>query len=248
MGTASTMNAVAEALGMSLARLRGDPRAVSRARADGLSHRPADRGDGLRRPAPVDDPDARGVPQRHRDRSACGGSSNAQPHIAAMARHAGVELAPEEWQQHGYDLPLLVNMQPAGKYLGERFHRAGGVPAVDGELLQAGRLDGELLTVHRANAWPRISQGREATGSRDDPAFAIPLKERAGFLRPAGQSVRLRDPEDLGDLGRVPRALSFAAGAGGVFEGAGHRVRRIGRLSPPHQRPGARASTRTASW
>src|SRR4029079_7304208 len=61
--------------------------------------------------------------------TAIGGSTNAQPHIMAMARHAGVEISTSDWT-HGYDIPLLVNMQPAGKYLGERFHRAGGVPAV----------------------------------------------------------------------------------------------------------------------
>ena len=79
--------------------------------------------------------------------SAIGGSTNAQPHIMAMARHAGVELHAADWTEHGYDLPLLVNMQPAGKYLGERFHRAGGVPAVMAELAEAGRLDAGCLTV-----------------------------------------------------------------------------------------------------
>src|SRR3546814_10552340 len=63
-----------------------------------------------------------------------------------MARHAGVELEPDVWQDHGYDLPLLVNMQPAGKYLGERFHRAGGVPAAMWELMQAGKLEGGAAT------------------------------------------------------------------------------------------------------
>src|SRR6185295_1148409 len=74
--------------------------------------------------------------------SAIGGSSNAQPHIVAMARHAGVEISHDDWMAHGYDVPLIVNMQPAGQYLGERFHRAGGVPAVMWELLQAGQLGG----------------------------------------------------------------------------------------------------------
>ena len=70
--------------------------------------------------------------------TAIGGSSNAQPHIVAIARHAGIELDRQDWMAHGYDLPLLVNMQPAGIYLSERFHRAGGVPAVLWELLKAG--------------------------------------------------------------------------------------------------------------
>src|SRR6185295_1343683 len=82
--------------------------------------------------------------------TAIGGSSNAQPHIVAMARHAGVTITPDDWMG-AYDLPLLVNMQPAGKYLGERFHRAGGVPAVLFELLRAGKLRGDCLTVTGKN-------------------------------------------------------------------------------------------------
>src|ERR1044071_4026334 len=78
--------------------------------------------------------------------AAIGGSTNAQPHIVAMARHAGVEIGTQDWMEQGYDVPLLVNMQPAGKFLSERFHHAGGVPAVMWELLQAGKLDGNALT------------------------------------------------------------------------------------------------------
>ena len=62
--------------------------------------------------------------------SAIGGSTNATIHINAIVRHVGVPLAIEEWETIGHHIPLLVNMQPAGKYLGEEFHRAGGVPAV----------------------------------------------------------------------------------------------------------------------
>ena len=89
--------------------------------------------------------------------SAIGGSSNAQPHMMAMARHAGVDLRPEDWMAHGYDIPLLVNMQPAGDHLSERFHRAGGVPAVMWELLQAGRLDGDCSHRHRPHDGARTS-------------------------------------------------------------------------------------------
>ena len=78
--------------------------------------------------------------------TAIGGSTNAQPHVVAMARHAGVRVTPEDWGS-GYDVPLLVDMQPAGSYLGERFHRAGGVPAVLSELLGAGKLYGGAFTV-----------------------------------------------------------------------------------------------------
>src|SRR3712207_3567198 len=113
--------------------------------------------------------------------AAIGGSSNAQPHIVAMARHAGVEIRPEDWMAHGYDLPLLVNMQPAGKYLSERFHRAGGVPAVMWELLQAGKLNGATMTVTGRTLAENL-EGREATDREVIFPFAAPLRERAGFL------------------------------------------------------------------
>src|SRR3712207_8144670 len=92
--------------------------------------------------------------------TAIGGSTNAQPHIMAMARHAGVELDPSDWE-HGYDAPLLVNMQPAGEYLGERFHRAGGVPAVLHELLRAGRIDGGVMTATGRTLAENV-EGRES--------------------------------------------------------------------------------------
>ena len=69
--------------------------------------------------------------------SAIGGSTNAPIHINALARHIGVELSIDDWQKFGHDIPLLVNMQPAGFYLGEEYHRAGGVPAVVRELMRA---------------------------------------------------------------------------------------------------------------
>src|ERR1700745_325798 len=80
--------------------------------------------------------------------SAIGGSTNAPLHINALARHVGVELTIDDWQTHGHDVPLLVNMQPAGFYLGEEFHRAGGVPAVVRELMKAKRLHADDVTVN----------------------------------------------------------------------------------------------------
>jgi dihydroxyacid dehydratase/phosphogluconate dehydratase len=112
--------------------------------------------------------------------TAIGGSTNAQPHIMAMARHAGVDLEPADWNI-GYDVPLLVNMQPAGKYLGERFHRAGGVPAVLNELLHAGRIDGEVLTVTGRTLAENVA-GRESVDHEMIPPYDSPLQERAGFL------------------------------------------------------------------
>jgi len=113
--------------------------------------------------------------------SALGGSTNAQPHIVGMARHAGVELRPSDWMEFGYDIPLLANVQPAGQYLSERFHRAGGVPAVMWELLQAGKLDGGALTVTGRSQAENL-QGREATDREVIRPFTDPIKENAGFL------------------------------------------------------------------
>jgi len=113
--------------------------------------------------------------------AAIGGSTNAQPHIVAMARHAGVEISTRDWIDHGYDLPLLVNMQPAGQFLSERFHHAGGVPAVMWELLQAGKLDGGVLTCTGRSQAENLEK-RESTDREVIRPFATPLKEKAGFL------------------------------------------------------------------
>ncbi|AGH50147.1 dihydroxy-acid dehydratase [Sphingomonas sp. MM-1] len=180
MGTASTMNAVAEALGLSLTGCAAIPapyrergqiayetgrRIVDMAYEDLRPSRILTRRSFLNAIAVV---------------SAAGGSSNAQPHIQAMARHAGVEIGPDDWSA-AYDLPLIVNMQPAGKYLGERFHRAGGVPAVMWELLGAGRLDGDCLTVTGRSVADNLA-GREASDREVIRPFADPLMDRAGFL------------------------------------------------------------------
>jgi dihydroxy-acid dehydratase len=120
MGTASTMNAVAEALGLSLPgcaaipapyRERGQMAYATGRRIVEMAY------EDLR---PRASSRAR-LSQRLSWSAAIGGSSNAQPHIMAMARHAGVELHPQDWTEHAYDLPLLLNMQPAGQFLGERF-------------------------------------------------------------------------------------------------------------------------------
>ena len=181
MGTASTMNAVAEALGMSLTGCAAIP-APYRERGQ-MAYRT-----GVRIVEMVNE-DIR--PSRILTREAflnaiatvsvCGGSSNAQPHITAMARHAGVELDPRVWQDHGYDLPLLVNMQPAGKYLGERFHRAGGVPAAMWEVMQAGRLFGDCYTCTGQSMAENLS-GRESTDREMIFRFDEPMLESAGFL------------------------------------------------------------------
>ena len=179
MGTASTMNSVAEALGLSLPgcamipapyRERGQMAYATGRRIVEMAYEDL-------RPSRILTRES--FLNAIRAVSALGGSSNAQPHIVAMARHAGVELHESDWMAFGYDIPLLVDVQPAGRFLGERFHRAGGVPAVLWELLQAGKLDGDCLTV----TGKPLSEGlREASDREVIRPYADPLKERAGFL------------------------------------------------------------------
>ena len=181
MGTASTMNAVAEALGLSLPGCAAIP-APYRERGQ-MAYETG------RRIVEMAFEDLR--PSRILTResflnalsviSVAGGSSNAQVHIMAMARHAGVDLRPEDWTQHAYDLPLLLNMQPAGKFLGERFFRAGGVPALMWELQQAGRLHADCLSVTGKTLAENL-QGRETRDREVIYPFNAPLMEKAGFL------------------------------------------------------------------
>jgi dihydroxyacid dehydratase/phosphogluconate dehydratase len=112
--------------------------------------------------------------------TALGGSSNAQPHLHAMARHAGFELTADDWKQ-AHDIPLLVNMQPAGQYLGESFHRAGGVPAVLSALIEAGRVDGRCATVTGRSLGDNVA-GRHSSDADVITAYAQPLMDKAGFL------------------------------------------------------------------
>ena len=181
MGTASTMNAIAEALGMSLTgcsaipapyRERGQIAYETGKRIVALAFADVKPSSILTREAFLD---AIVV------NAAIGGSTNAQPHIMAMARHAGVELTSDDWMAHGYEVPLLLNMQPAGKYLGERFHRAGGVPAIMWELEQAGLLRSKRATVTGKTMAENLV-GRETVDREMIKPFAAPLRERSGFL------------------------------------------------------------------
>jgi dihydroxy-acid dehydratase len=113
--------------------------------------------------------------------AAIGGSTNAQQHIMAMARHAGVELHEDDWMTYGHDIPLLLNMQPSGKYLGERFHRAGGVPAIMWELHQARKLRADRPTV-TGRSMAQNLEGRESVDREMITPFSAPLKEQAGFM------------------------------------------------------------------
>ena len=180
MGTASTMNALAEALGLSLTGCAAIP-AAYRERGQ-MAYRTGKRAVELVnvdiRPSAILTRAA--FLNAIRVNAAIGGSTNAQPHLAAMAHHAGVTLLPEDWQVHGYDIPLLADVQPAGRFLGERFHRAGGVPAIMWELLSAGKLDGTCATVTGGTVADNLDR-REATDREVIRPFDAPLMARAGF-------------------------------------------------------------------
>jgi dihydroxyacid dehydratase/phosphogluconate dehydratase len=113
--------------------------------------------------------------------TAIGGSTNAPPHLQAIARHVGVELNVQDWQDHGFDKPLLVNMQPAGEYLGEGFFLAGGVPAVMGELDKAGMLNRGVMTVTGKTMGENL-KGRESVDHKVIKTVAEPLRKNAGFV------------------------------------------------------------------
>jgi len=181
MGTALTMNSVAEALGLSLTGCAAIPAAyAARSQMAYLTgHRIVEMVHEDLRPSRILTREA--FLDAIALVTAIGGSTNAQPHIVAMARHAGVEIDTQDWQDTGYDLPLLVNLQPAGTYLGESFHRAGGVPAVMAELLRAGKLHGDRLTVTGASMAENLA-GIAATDSDVIRPFDEPLMEKAGLL------------------------------------------------------------------
>ena len=113
--------------------------------------------------------------------SAIGGSTNCPIHITAIARHMGVDLAIEDWQTVGHDIPLLVNLQPAGEYLGEGYHRAGGVPAVIGELIRAGKIRTGAMTVAGKTMGDLHSEA-EASDRDVIRAYDNPLMKEAGFV------------------------------------------------------------------
>ena len=217
MGTALTMNSLAEALGFSLPGSAAIP-APYRERAQ-VAYETG------RRIVEMAHEDLRPSKILTRDaflnaiavNTAIGGSTNAQPHIMAMARHAGADLEPADWE-HGYDVPLLANVQPAGKYLGERFHRAGGVPAVVNELLKAGKVKGEVLTVTGRTLAENVAE-RESTDPEVVTPYDSPLQAHAGFLVLSGNlfDFAIIKTSVISDEFRA-RFLS-EPGREGVFEG-----------------------------
>ncbi|MCP1455622.1 MULTISPECIES: IlvD/Edd family dehydratase [Pseudomonas] len=181
MGTALSMNALAEALGMSLPGCASIP-APYRERgqmAYATGKRICDLVLQDIRPSQIMTRQA--FENAIAVASALGASSNCPPHLIAIARHMGVELSLDDWQRIGEDVPLLVNCMPAGKYLGEGFHRAGGVPAVMHELQKAGRLHEGCATVSGKTIGEIVSNSLTSNADVIHP-FDTPLKHRAGFI------------------------------------------------------------------
>jgi dihydroxy-acid dehydratase len=180
MGTASTMNAMAEALGMSLPgcaaipapyRERGQMAYATGVRAVEIVNEDLKPSDILTRAA---------FENAIVACSAIGGSTNAPIHLNAIARHIGVPLSIADWENIGFDVPLLVNMQPAGEYLGEEYYRAGGLPAVMHELLDAGRLHGDALTISGKTIADNVALAKASNPAVIRP-YNEPLKAAAGF-------------------------------------------------------------------
>jgi len=180
MGTASTMNALAEALGLSLPGCAAIP-APYRERAQ-IAYETG------RRAVEIVHEDLKPSDILTREAfenaivacSAIGGSSNAPIHINAIARHVGVALSIDDWETIGYEVPLLVNMQPAGKYLGEGYYRAGGLPAVLHELAAAGRIHAHALTINGKTVGENVNRAKIADADVIRP-YDKPLKRHAGF-------------------------------------------------------------------
>jgi dihydroxy-acid dehydratase len=180
MGTALSMNSMAEALGMSLPGCAAIP--------GPYKERPQMAYLTGRRIVEMVKEDLRPsqIMTRHAFEnaivaaSALGASTNCPPHINAIARHMGVKLNIKDWDKIGYKIPLLVNCMPAGEYLGEEFHRAGGVPAVMHELLQAGKLHADVMTVNGKTMGENVSKTVASNAAVIKP-YDAPLMEAAGF-------------------------------------------------------------------
>jgi dihydroxy-acid dehydratase len=186
MGTATTMNSLAEALGMQLPgsaaipapyRERGQVAYHTGRRIVDMVHEDIKPSDIMTRQA---------FENAIVVNSAIGGSSNAPIHLNAIARHLGIELDNDDWQRIGHHVPLLVNLQPAGEYLGEDYHHAGGVPAVVAELMKAGLLPhSDALTVNGRTIGDNC-RGAENLDQKVIRPVDLPMKERAGFINLKG--------------------------------------------------------------
>ena len=180
MGTATTMNSLAEALGMTLPgnaaipapyRERGQMAYETGRRAVEMV---------LEDLTPSKIMTRKAFENAIVVNSAIGGSTNAPNHLNAIARHMGVPLEVKDWETHGHDVPLLVNLQPAGEYLGEDYHRAGGVPAVVAELIAEGRIHEDAITAN-GKTMGENCKGKFSWDRNVIKAYGQPLMNNAGF-------------------------------------------------------------------
>jgi dihydroxy-acid dehydratase len=217
MGTASTMNAMAEALGMSLPGNSAIPAPFRERMAMAYETGKRCVQMVLEDLKPSDILTREAFENAIVVNAAIGGSTNAPPHLQAIARHAGVDLDVTDWEKIGFDVPLMVNMQPAGEYLGESFYRAGGVPAVMGELRKAGRLHEGVMTASGQRlgdvlaSWESLDRDVITT-------YDAPLRDKAGFKVLSGNlfdSALMKTSVISADFRK--RFLS-KPGAEGVFE------------------------------
>jgi dihydroxy-acid dehydratase len=225
MGTASSMNGLAEALGMSLPgcsaipgpyRERGQMAYFTGKRIVEMVH------ENLR---PSDIMTKGAFENAVVAAAALGASSNCPIHMVAIARHMGVEHTLEDWQRLGPEIPLLVDMQPAGRYLGEMFHRGGGVPAVMKELAGAGKLNLDVMTVTGKTLGENLKSA--PTGDREViRSYDKPLLERAGYVVLSGNlfdsaviKISVIDKEFRSRFLSDPSRPNVFEGRAVVFEG-----------------------------
>ena len=185
MGTGLSMNSLAEALGMSLPGCAAIP--APYAERAKMAHSTGKRIVGMVHedltPSVVMTREA--FENAIVVNSAIGGSTNCPPHLIAIARHIGVPLDVGDWETIGHQVPLLVNVQPAGEFLGEGYHRAGGVPAVFGELMQAGKIHVNALTVTGKTVGENYRDAR-SVDQKVIRTYKTPLMEDAGFMVVSG--------------------------------------------------------------
>jgi dihydroxy-acid dehydratase len=225
MGTALSMNSLAEALGMSLPgcaaipaphRERGQMAYETGRRVVGMVH------ENLR---PSDIMTKGAFENAVVAAAALGASSNCPIHMIAIARHMGVDHALDDWQRLGPDVPLLVDCQPAGRFLGEAFHRAGGVPAVMKELLAAGRLNGDVRTVTGRTLAENLAHVPEPD-REVIRRYGEPLREAAGYVVMSGNlfdsavmKISVIDPAFRKRFLSDPEQPDVFEGRAVVFEG-----------------------------
>jgi dihydroxy-acid dehydratase len=186
MGTATTMNSLAEALGMQLPGSAAIPAAYRQRgqMAYATGKRIVEMV--LEDLKPSDIMTRQAFENAIVINSAIGGSTNAPIHLNAIARHLGVPLNNDDWQKFGHPVPLLVNLQPAGEYLGEDYYHAGGVPAVVAELMKANLLPNPDARTVNGKAIGENCKGTENLDAKVIRPVSDPLKEHAGFINLKG--------------------------------------------------------------